>query len=71
MATNTKLLKCKMILNNDTTVTLASYLGLNRVNVSAKINGKREFKQSEIAKIISKYKLTYDEMNEIFFKEVV
>lgn len=68
MTTNTKLLKYKMMLHNDTITTLANYLGLNRVNVSAKINGKREFKQSEIARIVVKYKLTYDEIMEIFFK---
>lgn len=65
--TNTVMLKAKMILNHDTVLELANFLGLNRQNLSAKINGKREFKQSEIGKIAFRYDLTYDEMKEIFF----
>lgn len=66
MATNTALLKSKMILHNDTMITLADYLGINRQNTSVKVNGKREFKQSEIAKIIRRYKLSDREFRAIF-----
>jgi hypothetical protein len=58
-----------MVLNNDTTIALAECLGLNRQNVSVKLNGKREFKQSEIGKIIKRYNLTYREAREIFWTE--
>ncbi len=69
MATNTPLLKYKMALNNDTTITLASHLGLNRQNLSIKVNGKRDFKQSEIAKIIKRYNLTDKEIRAIFWDD--
>lgn len=64
--TNTRLLKAQMVLNGDTIQTLADFLGINRQNASIKINGKREFKQSEIAKIVTRYNLKADDMIEIF-----
>lgn len=67
--TNTVMLKAKMVLNHDTVLGLADFLGLNRQSLSAKINGRTEFKQSEIGKIACRYRLTYNEMNEIFFNE--
>ena len=69
MATNTPLLKYKMALNNDTTITLAKYLDLNRQNLSIKVNGKRDFKQSEIAKISKRYNLTDRELRAIFLDD--
>ena len=69
--TNTKLLKAKMILNGDTIQTLADSLGINRQNASIKINGKREFKQLEIAKISRRYKLSYEELESIFFSDAM
>ena len=69
MATNTALLKSKMALNKDTTIALAACLGLNRQNVSAKLNGRRDFKQTEIAKIIRRYNLTDKEIRAIFWDE--
>lgn len=69
MATNTALLKSKMVLNNDTTIALAKCLGLNRQNVSAKVNGRRDFKQTEIAKIIKRYNLTDNEIRAIFWDD--
>ena len=59
-----------MVLNGDTIQTLADALGVNRQNASIKINNKREFKQSEIALIASRYKLTYEEVECIFFPDV-
>ena len=64
--TNTRLLKAKMVLNDDTVSKLADCLGVNRQNMSLKLNGKREFKQSEIAKIAKRYRLTFQELKEIF-----
>jgi hypothetical protein len=69
MATNTALLKSKMVLNNDTTIALAKCLGVNRQNISVKLNGRRDFKQSEIAKIIRRYNLTDDEIRAIFWDD--
>lgn len=69
MTTNTPLLKSKMALNNDTTIALAQCLGLNRQNVSAKVNGKRDFKQTEMAKIIKRYNLTDKEIRAIFWND--
>lgn len=69
MATNTRLLKSKMALNNDTTIKLAECLGVNRQNVSVKVNGRREFKQSEIAKIIKRYNLSDQEIRAIFWDD--
>lgn len=68
--TNTRLLKAKMILNGDTIQTLAECLGINRQNASIKVNGKRDFKQKEIAVIVRRYKLTYAELEAIFFADV-
>lgn len=67
MATNTPLLKSKMVLNGDTTISLAKALGINRQNASIKINGKREFKQSEMRTIALRYRLTGEEFVDIFF----
>lgn len=64
--TNTTLLRIQMILHNDSVASLAECLGLNRQSVSNKIKGKREFKQSEIAKIAERYSLTLEEVKEIF-----
>lgn len=71
MATNTKLLKSKMVLNGDTVSSLAESLGVNRQNMSIKLNGKRDFKQTEIAKIAKRYRLTYQELKEIFLDDVI
>lgn len=59
-----------MVLNGDTIQTLADSLGINRQNASIKVNGKREFKQREIAAIVERYKLTHDEIDSIFFREL-
>ena len=55
-----------MILNEDTIQMIADRLEINRQNASIKINGKRDFKQREIAQIAKLYKLTDSEIREIF-----
>lgn len=65
--TDTKLLKATMILKNDTVSALAEAIGTKRQALSCKINNKREFKQHEIASIASRYKLTGEQIIEIFF----
>ena len=69
MATNTALLKSIMVLNKDTVQALALSLGVNRQNISAKLNGKRDFKQSEINKIIARYNLSDSQIRVIFFND--
>ncbi len=65
---NKRLFESKMKLFGDTNKTLANYLGLSIASVSAKKNENgTEFTKSEIDKIKQRYKLTADEINEIFF----
>ena len=64
---NTNLLKAKMKLNNDTQKNLAEYLGIVISSVSFKINGKTPFNAEEIKKTKTRYNLTAEEIDEIFF----
>lgn len=64
-------LKAKMILNNDTGITLAKALGISDTTLSAKINNKAEFTRSEIEKIKLRYKLDAEEIDNIFFNQKV
>ena len=65
---NSKLLRSVMVLNNDTNKSLADFLGISEASVSNKINEVgTEFKQGEIALIKSRYKLSPDEVEAIFF----
>lgn len=65
--TNTKLLKATMVLKNDTVGQLSEAIGTKRQALSCKINNKREFKQNEIASIAERYKLTAEQIMQIFF----
>lgn len=65
---NKELLRSIMVLNGDTNKDLAELLEISEQSVSAKINEKgTEFKQSEIAKIVEKYHLTPEQVQNIFF----
>lgn len=48
---------------------IATVLGIHPLTLRDKINGKTEFKQSEIEAIIKRYKLTPDEVFKVFFTE--
>lgn len=61
-----KLLKMKMIKYGDDVASLAECLGITRQTLSSKINGNREFKQSEIDMIADRYDLTPHEVVAIF-----
>lgn len=61
------ILRAKMIMNNDTGTTLSNALGISDTTLSAKINEKSEFTRGEIAKIKARYKLSAEEIDEIFF----
>ena len=60
-------LRSKMVLNNDTGISLAKYLNISDTTLSAKINGKAEFTRKEIFKIKKKYKLSAEDIDQIFF----
>ncbi len=64
---NQKLLRIKMLSNDDTQLKLAEYLGLSMTAMSQKMNGKVQFKAEEIGKIVWKYNLTPQETHDIFF----
>ena len=70
---NKNLLESVMKLHGDTGASLAQYLGIARCTFSAKLNEKNgsEFTQGEITKIKSKYFLTPEEVDAIFFKKKV
>ena len=63
----------KMKKHGDRNEDLAKYIGISPQRFSAKLNstGGAEFTQSEIHKIKEKYCLTSEDVNEIFFTQVV
>ena len=68
---NKNLLRSKMVLFGDTNETLATALGISPQRLSAKINAKdgAEFTQGEINVIKKLYRLTLQELNDIFFAD--
>lgn len=60
-------LKSRMIINGDTGQILSKVLEISETTLSAKLNGKAEFTQSEIAKIKLRYNLKPEEVDSIFF----
>ena len=66
--TDTHLLKYYISKNGDTIGTLADALSIKRSTLSAKINNKRDFKQSEMALIGKRYKMPMDICKKIFLK---
>lgn len=68
---NKNLLRSKMVLFGDTNETLAAALGISPQRLSAKINTKdgAEFTQGEINVIKNLYRLTLQELNDIFFAD--
>lgn len=53
----------------DTQEEVAKYLGITQSTLSWKINGKAEFKQSEIKSLAERYLLSPEEIAEIFFEK--
>ena len=61
-------LRSIMVLHGDTNKDLADYLGISEQRVSNKINENgTEFKQGEIARIKTKYNLSSEQIDNIFF----
>jgi len=69
---NKKMLESQMKLNGDTAGTLSDIIGISRQTFSLKINDKgSEFTQSEISSIKGRYKLTPEQIDNIFFTQQV
>ena len=68
---NSNGLKAAMVMHNDTQEKLAEFLGLPVSGVNARINGKIEFRRSEINAIRARYDLSPEETIDIFFAENV
>lgn len=66
---NKALLASYMVRHGDTQKTLSDAMGLSLSRLNAKINhtNRADFRQNEIAFIASRYELTADEINLIFF----
>lgn len=68
---NTNMLISKMKLFGDNQTDLANELNLSLASTNTKINGKRDFTQTEISVIAVRYELTPEEVNQIFFDQGV
>ena len=66
---NTAALKSVIVRNNENQTNLAEILKLNISALNARINGKMDFRRSEINKIRKHYRLSPEETIEIFFNE--
>ena len=68
---NSAELKGAMARNNDTQERLAEVLELPVSGLNQRINGKIEFRRSEINKIRNRYSLSPEETISIFFDDTV
>jgi hypothetical protein len=68
---NTTLFKSHMAKNNDTQTILADVMSLAQSAISARINGKIEFRQNEINFIRRRWSLSDQETVDIFFDDEV
>ena len=68
---NKSLMKSAIARNNDTQTALADALELSQSAISNRINGKIDFRLSEIDLIRRRYKLTAEETVNIFFDRAV
>lgn len=60
-------LKAQMARHGDTNETMAGALDMSVVSFSMKLNGRRDFTQTEIHRIIDRYNLEAPEVITIFF----
>ena len=68
---NSNLLKATIIKNGDTQEKLAKDMGLQTSALNMRINGTIEFRRNEIIFIKQRYNLSSDEIDSIFFDEIV
>ena len=66
---NKSALKARMVINDDTGISLSKALNISETTLSDKLNEKTEFTRSEIAKIKSRYKLSAEDIDNIFFNQ--
>lgn len=68
--TNSNLLKAKMIAVGDEHFTnvLSDVLNISRTTASRKLNGLLDFTQSEINKLKSRYNLSAEDIDQIFYE---
>lgn len=57
-----------LLRNNITAEALADKIGISRVSMSYKMNGKRDFTASEISRICNVLNLSIEEKEKIFFR---
>ena len=53
--------------HGDTQKQVADYIGITEQTLSAKVNGETDFKHSEIKLLIDRYRLTPEQVDQIFF----
>ncbi|MBO7710741.1 MAG: DUF739 family protein [Lachnospiraceae bacterium] len=68
---NSNLLKSMIVKNGDTQEKLAEAMGMAVSALNLRINGRIEFRRNEINFIKHRYKLSSEELDEIFFEELV
>jgi plasmid maintenance system antidote protein VapI len=66
---NSNEMKATMKRNSDTLERLAEALGLHVSGVSERVNGRIDFRASEISKIVRRYNLSPEETTHIFVEE--
>lgn len=65
---NTNKLRGVIASHGDTQKELAKHIGIAPPTLNDKIHNKRDFKRSEMGKIMWRYNLSHDEAFEIFFE---
>ena len=68
---NSNLLKATIVKNGDTISRLAEAMGLPVSALSQRISGRIEFRRNEIKFIKKRYSLSCEEIDSIFFPELV
>ena len=68
---NGNLLKAVIVKDGDTQSTLAEAMGIQTSALCQRISGKIDFRRNEIKFIKERYKLTSEEVDQIFFEELV
>lgn len=68
---NSNSLKAVIVKNGDTQTELAEAMGIPASALSQRINGIIDFRRNEINFIKNRYHLTAEEVDQIFFEEVV
>lgn len=68
---NKNKLRAKMVEHGDTQADLAKALFISVSNLSLRINGRVDFRQSEIDLIKKRYNLSAEDLDHIFFADAV